>query len=80
MALKNWMLILEPLFSGIPMEIDQELVNRVEEETRGQRHCSLWRDLHRGRITSSKFGEVVCTGSKPATLVKELKEGSSLSK
>jgi len=43
------MLILEPLLSGLPMEIEQEIVDCIEEKTREQRHCSLWRDLHRGR-------------------------------
>jgi len=52
------------------MEIEQEVADRIEEETRGQRHCSLWRDLHRGRITSSTFGEVLSAGSKPASLVR----------
>ena len=38
--------------------IDQTLSNFIESETRQQSNCALWRDLHNGRITSSRFSEI----------------------
>ena len=38
--------------------IDQTLSDFIERETQQQSVCTLWKDLHNGRITSSKFGEI----------------------
>ena len=54
----------------MPVKLQQDM-DSVEDNTRGQRNCSLWRELHKGSITSSKFGEVVHASNKPTTLAKE---------
>ena len=36
-----------------------DLLQRVEELTRQQTASQLWHDLHKGRLTSSRFGEVL---------------------
>lgn len=40
--------------------------------------CSLWRELHKGRITSSIFGSVLSAGPNPRSLVDQILNGSSL--
>ena len=39
--------------------LSEELSEQIEMLTVTQRQCSLWRDLHNGRITSSNFGQIV---------------------
>ena len=39
--------------------LSEELSNQIEMLTVTQRQCDLWHDLHNGRITSSKFGQIV---------------------
>ena len=39
--------------------IDATLSNFIEQATRGQSECNLWRLLHNGRLTSSSFGEIL---------------------
>ncbi|KAK3097953.1 hypothetical protein FSP39_014801, partial [Pinctada imbricata] len=43
------------IFSVPPACIDSDVQAYIEQHTRGQRECSIWRDLHRGRLTSSIF-------------------------
>jgi len=38
------------------MNID--VVEMIEEATRGQSDCELWHALRNGRLTSSRFGEI----------------------
>lgn len=40
------------------MCLSSDLIQRVEEATRDQASSQLWRDLHHGRLTSSRFAEV----------------------
>ncbi|XP_061190857.1 uncharacterized protein LOC133198978 [Saccostrea echinata] len=62
-----------------PPMIDEELVNFIEEKTRGQRLCEMWRALHLGRITSSMFGDVLLARETPAkSLVNQIIHGSNL--
>lgn len=64
----------------VPMtiSINESLSSYIEEKTRGQRACSLWRDLHKGRITSSLFGAVLSSGTNPVSLVNQIVNGSNL--
>lgn len=62
----------------IPISIDENLSTYVEERTKGQRSCSLWRELHKGRITSSLFGAILNAGPNPRNLVDQIINGSSL--
>ena len=39
--------------------LSEELYNQIEMLTVTHRQCDLWHDLHNGRITSSKFGQIV---------------------
>ncbi|XP_069100988.1 uncharacterized protein [Argopecten irradians] len=66
--------------TSIPATIDKELQEYVEKNTRQQRESELWLDLHKGRITSSRFGDVMASGPSPNSLIKELLNGSSLNK
>lgn len=65
---------------NLPMtiSINESLSSYIEEKTRGQRACSLWRDLHKGRITSSLFGAVLSSGTNPVSLVNQIVNGSNL--
>lgn len=63
-----------------PLTIDNDMVQFIELATRGQRLCPVWHDLHRGRITSSLFGQVLKAGRNPNSLVKHIIEGSGLNK
>ncbi|XP_062602321.1 uncharacterized protein LOC134264039, partial [Saccostrea cucullata] len=63
-----------------PLTIENDLVQFIEFSTRGQRLCPVWLDLHRGRITSSIFGQVLRAGSSPNSLINNTIEGSSLHK
>ena len=60
-----------------PAMIEDELSEYVEQNTRDQRKCQIWKDLHIGRITSSLFGDVM-KSSNPNSLVKQILEGSNL--
>ncbi|XP_048775986.2 uncharacterized protein LOC125680430 isoform X1 [Ostrea edulis] len=55
-------LILSKKNLTIPISIDENLSAYVEKRTKGQRSCSLWRELHKGRITSSLFGAILNAG------------------
>lgn len=59
-----------------PLTIDNDMVQFIELATRGP----VWHDLHRGRITSSLFGQVLKAGRNPNSLVKHIIEGSGLNK
>lgn len=61
-----------------PVEIETELVNFIEKETRQQRQSDIWQKLHHGRLTSSIFAEVLNSGGNPRSLVKTIIEGSNL--
>ncbi|KAJ8307801.1 hypothetical protein KUTeg_014646, partial [Tegillarca granosa] len=63
-----------------PQQIGQDLVEAIEKRTREQRNCSLWLDLHKGRLTSSRFGDIMSSGECPKSLVSEIVNGSSLVK
>lgn len=63
-----------------PLTIDKDMVQFIELATRGQSLCPVWHDLHRGRITSSLFGQVFKAGRNPNSLVKHIIEGSGLNK
>lgn len=60
------------------ISINESLSSYIEEKTRGQRACSVWRDLHRGRITSSLFGAILSSGTNPVSLVNQIINGSNL--
>ena len=47
------------------MSMPFETVQKIEIVTRGQSECELWHLLHNGRLTSSKFGEIL--HCKPST-------------
>ena len=53
---------------------DDSTLDLVEQRTRGQTSCKLWQELHRGRITSSRFGEVarLQTSTCPDHLVADI--------
>ncbi|CAG2256518.1 unnamed protein product [Mytilus edulis] len=61
-----------------PPSIERELVDYIERNTRLQRGSTVWRDLHKGRITSSIFGDVIAAGRSPNSLIRQITEGSSL--
>jgi len=62
-----------------PISIEDDLVQYVEAQTRGQRDCNVWKGLHKGRITSSLFGAVLKAGQSPSqSLIKQIIEGSNL--
>ena len=53
---------------------DDSTLDLVEQRTRGQTSCKLWQELHKGRITSSCFGEVahLQTSTCPDSLVADI--------
>lgn len=53
--------------------IDSDMVEFIDRETTLQSDCQLWKDLHRGRITSSIFGTVLKAKNSPS-LVKRIVE------
>lgn len=62
-----------------PISIEDDLVQYVEAQPRGQRDCNIWKDLHKGRITSSLFGAVLKAGQSPSqSLIKQIIEGSNM--
>ena len=61
-----------------PPSIDMDLVRFIEEYTREQRKCEMWKELHVGRITSSIFGDVLSAGHSPKSLIRQIVEGSNL--
>lgn len=62
----------------IPISIEESLSNHVEERTRGQRMCSLWKELHKGRIKKSILGSILIAEPNLISLVDQIKNGSSL--
>ena len=44
--------------SAIRMQVSAEERSNIEMKTRAQRNCGLWVELRKGRLTSSRFGEV----------------------
>ena len=48
--------------------IDHELVTFIEELTQLQDKCTLWHELHIGRLTSSIFGQILHTKNSPSLL------------
>ena len=38
--------------------LSEDMGEAVEKATRGQADCKLWHDMHNGRLTSSRFGEI----------------------
>ena len=51
-----------------------ETVQKIEIATRGQSECDLWHSLHNGRLTSSKFGEILHRrpSTDPRRLVRDI--------
>ena len=47
------------------MKITQDIVDIIEIATRKQSESELWHTLHNGRLTSSRFGEILCR--RPST-------------
>ncbi|XP_061168089.1 uncharacterized protein LOC133176992 [Saccostrea echinata] len=76
MAMKALILSKENLPMAI--SIDENLSLFIEERTQGQRCCPIWRELHKGRITSSLFGAVLGSGANPNSLVDQIIKGSGL--
>lgn len=62
----------------MPVSIDDSLSLFIEQRTRGQRKCQIWKELHKGRITSSLFGAVLTSGPSPTSLIKQVIHGSRL--
>lgn len=63
----------------IPISIEESLSNHhVEERTRGQRMCSLWIELHKGRIRNSILGSILIAEPNLISLVDQIKNGSTL--
>ena len=56
------------------MALDNDIVADIEKSTRKQADSKLWLALHNGRITSSRFGEIICRKdtTDPSVLVKSL--------
>lgn len=61
-----------------PLEIDGDLVQYIEHQTRQQRVSEMWRKLHIGRLTSSLFADALNAKDQPKSLVRTIVEGSSL--
>lgn len=85
MSLELKKLSIQPcLFSILtvpPPLIEEELVKFIEEKTREQRDCEMWRALHIGRITSSMFGDVlIARDPPPKSLINQILYGSNLDK
>ncbi|KAJ8301035.1 hypothetical protein KUTeg_022554 [Tegillarca granosa] len=63
---------------NIPDEVPDAVCDEEMEisiyplEEKGQRLCEVWRKLHRGRITSSIFGDVLAAGLSANSLVKQI--------
>nr|XP_034333490.1 uncharacterized protein LOC117680630 [Crassostrea gigas] len=75
-AMKGLILSAENL--PMPVSIDDSLSLFIEQRTRSQRKCQIWKELHKGRITSSLFGAVLASGPSPTSLIKQVIHGSSL--
>ena len=72
---KNFVLIeaeLDNLLGEFSASADD--VQVIEGPLREQANCQLWKDLHNGRLTSSRFGEILHRRSTtcPERLVKEI--------
>jgi len=55
----------------LTLQLDNELINSITEATVEQVNSKLWHDLHKGRITSSLFGNVYRARNSP-TLVNRI--------
>lgn len=78
-------LSIQPCHSSLPTVppplIQEELVKFIEETTREQGDCEMWRALHIGRITSSMFGDVLIARDPAAKfIINQILYGSNLDK
>jgi len=48
------------------MTLDHDIVEQINEQTKGQAKCSLWHDLRKGRLTSSNFGAIYHSVKSPS--------------
>ena len=65
--------------NAIRMQVSDEERSNTEMKTRAQRNCGLWVELRKGRLTSSRFGEV-CKRRKSTPcerIVKDILHSSS---
>ena len=65
--------------NAIRMQVSAKERSNIEMKTRGQGNCGLWVKLHKGRLTSSRFGEV-CKRRKSTPcerIVKDISHSSS---
>lgn len=56
-----------------PLTKDNGMMLFIEFTTTGQRLCPIWHDLHKGRITSFNFVQVLKTGRNTNSLSKDIK-------
>ncbi|XP_061169165.1 uncharacterized protein LOC133178487 [Saccostrea echinata] len=68
----------ESLHANILQPISEELSSFVEMRTRSQRNSPEWISLHKGRLTSSIFGDIIRAGEHPRSLISGILHGSSL--
>jgi len=56
------------------LSMSVETVQKIETATRNQSDCDLWHLLHNGRLTSSKFGEILHRrpSTDPRRLVRDI--------
>ncbi len=52
----------------LTQKLDSTLIQFIDELTQQQDKCSLWHELHVGRLTSSIFGQVFKTKNSPSLL------------
>ena len=50
----------------LEQQLDVELVQFINKETTKQANSKLWIDLHKGRLTSSVFGNVYRAKNSPS--------------
>ena len=67
---------LSELYSGLKVSHDEAL--QLEEETRDQSSCKLWRDVRAERITSSNFKRVCSRRSDFEGLASALRKQKSI--
>jgi hypothetical protein len=53
-------------------KLDNSLIDFIHDQTTTQHKSQLWQNLHRGRITSSQFGEVLHAKTSPSLTQKIL--------
>ena len=66
------------LLAGLLQPFTQELSRFVEFSTRSQRNSHEWVSLHRCRLTSSFFGDIIRSGENPKSLISGILHGSNL--